>query len=256
MSTSNTPDTTRPPSIGGTGGLPKKSGFRSTPEELARYKLLAESLENRTVLREDVIPARHGRAYEVDPGQILRISCPEGSQVADLNAFNRQDFTEQFWSGRTRVIHGAHLREGDHLWSRPPYMRRMLTLIADTVEHKPLASGARSHDLLFCRCDARLYEMVHGITGSRNCHDNLAEAIAPFGLSQACVHDPFNVFMTTGMNDEGRPFYLPSDSRKGDYVELYAHIPCLVAISACPGGSAGPKSNPLGITIYEAAGEP
>jgi len=41
----------------------------------------------------------------------------------------------------------------------------------------------------------------------------------------------------TGINDAGKPFYLPSDARKGDYVELLAEIDCLVAVSACPGGS-------------------
>lgn len=198
----------------------------------------------------DVIPARHGKAYVVEQGQILRVACPEGSQVADFIAFNKDDPTEQFWSARTRVIHGGHLNVGDHLWSCPPRTRRMLTVIADTVVHKPLQFGARSHDLWFCRCDSRLYEVIHGVKSARNCNDNLAEAIGAFGLCPADVHDPFNIFMTTGINDQGRPFYLPSDSRKGDYVELYADIACLVAISACPGGSAGPRSNPLAITIY------
>lgn len=235
-------------SIGGTAGLSAKPGFRSEAAEQARYRRMAQA--PRRTLLEDIIPPRHGKAYVVEQGQILRVACPEGSQVADFIAFSKDDPAEQFWSARTRVVHGGHLRIGDHLWSCPPRTRRMLTLIADTVEHKPLQFGARSHDLWFCRCDSRLYEVIHGVKGARNCNDNLAEAIAPFGLRPSDVHDPFNIFMTTGINDEGRPFYLPSDSRQGDYVELYADIACLVAISACPGGSAGPRSNPLAITIY------
>ena len=62
----------------------------------------------------------------------------------------------------------------------------------------------------------------------------LAYAISEFGLGPEHVHDPFNIFMTTGVNTEGRPFYLPSDSKKGDFVELVAEINCIVAISACP----------------------
>jgi uncharacterized protein YcgI (DUF1989 family) len=69
------------------------------------------------------------------------------------------------------------------------------------------------------------------------------------------VHDPFNVFMTTGINDDGRPFYLPCDARIGDYVEFVAEMDCLVAISACPGGSSGKISTPLDITIYSAVGQ-
>ena len=64
------------------------------------------------------------------------------------------------------------------------------------------------------------------------------------------MHDPFNIFMTTGLNEAGKPFYLPSDSKKGDYVELLAEMDCLVAVSACPGGSSGPQSNPLMIEIF------
>lgn len=239
-------------SIGGTAGLSAKSGFRSDAAEQARYRELAQA-PRRTVLQ-GVIAPRHGMAYVLEQGQILRVACPEGPQVADFIAFNKDDATEQFWAARTRVIHGGHLDVGDHLWSCPPRTRRMLTLVADTVEHKPLEFGARSHDLWFCRCDSRLYEVIHGLEGARNCNDNLAHAIAAFGLRPSDVHDPFNIFMTTGINDEGRPFYLPSDSRKGDYVEFYADISCLVAMSACPGGSAGPRSNPLAVAIYSPEG--
>lgn len=249
--TDNSHDERKTRSIGGTAGLAAKSPFLPSAADLEKYRQLAGDQAARTRVLEDIIPARHGRAYELSQGQIIRVSCPEGPQVADFIAFNRDDPTEQFWAARTRVIHGGHLQVGDSLWSRPPRMRRMLTLIADSVVHAQLPFQARSHDLLFCRCDARLYEAVHGLQGARNCNDNLAEAIAAFGLGQADVHDPFNIFMTTGMNDAGRPFYLPSDSRKGDYVELYAEMPCLVAISACPGGSAGPRSNPLGVVIYQ-----
>jgi uncharacterized protein YcgI (DUF1989 family) len=237
--------------MAGTSGYQAKTkGGSPTGHDAAFYRALADARERR-VVREDVIPARHGRGYVVEAGQLLRISCPEGSQVADMCVFAKEDPAEQFWSGRTRVVHGGHLNVGDHLWSRPPRSRPMMTIIADTVDHQPLPFGARSHDVLFCRCDARMYKRLYGLDNARNCNDNLAEAIAPFGLAATEVHDPFNVFMTTGINDQGRPFYLPSDSKKGDFVELYAEIACIVALSACPGGSAGPKSNPLGVTIFE-----
>jgi uncharacterized protein YcgI (DUF1989 family) len=164
--------------------------------------------------------------------------------------FNADDRAEKFWSGRTRVIHGGHLKVGDHLWSVPPRVRPMLTLVADTLEHPPHPFGARSHDLLYCRCDSRMYEIVYGRTGARNCNDNLAEAIAEFGIGSEHVHDPFNIFMTTGLNEEGKPFYLPCDATQGDYVELLAEIHCLIAISACPGGSSGPQSRSLMIEVF------
>ena len=234
-------------SIAGTAGY---APLRPTPERLAFYRRLAEETGARRTIDSLVIPRREGRAFTIDRGQILRITCTEGSQVADFIAFGRADLRERFWSGRTRVINGAHLRVGQQLWSTPPYTRPMLTLIADTVDHKALPQRARSHDLLFCRCDARHYELVHGKTGLPSCQENLAAAIAPFGLGPEAVHDPFNIFMTTGLNEEERPFYLPCDARKGDFVELHAEIDCLIAISACPGGSSGPVAHALGIDVF------
>jgi uncharacterized protein YcgI (DUF1989 family) len=198
-----------------------------------------------------VIPARTGRAFRVAEGEVLRLRCHEGPQVADLIAFNADDTRERFWQARTRVVHGGHLGVGDQLWSIPPWTRPMMTLITDTVAHGDLADGARSHDLLFCRCDARLYALVHGrADGQPNCNDNLVAAIAPFGLTPGDVHDPFNVFMTTGLNRSGKPFYLPSDAQTGDYVDLLAEMDVLVAISACPGGSSGGQSHPLEVEIF------
>jgi uncharacterized protein YcgI (DUF1989 family) len=98
-----------------------------------------------------------------------------------------------------------------------------------------------------------MYAMVYGRVGARNCNDNLAEAIGEFGIAPEHVHDPFNIFMTTGINDTGKPFYLPCDAKQGDHVELVAEIDCLVAVSACPGGSSGPQSRPLGIEIFSPA---
>jgi uncharacterized protein YcgI (DUF1989 family) len=64
------------------------------------------------------------------------------------------------------------------------------------------------------------------------------------------VHDPFNIFMTTGLNRDGKPFYLPSDAQKGDHVDLLAEMNLLVAISACPGGSSGKQSYALEVEIF------
>lgn len=236
---------TSPPSIAGSAGYP------AVPKEdaLGRCEVLAKGVSARPIVKSETIPARTGRAYRVAAGEVLRVRCPEGPQVADLIAFNGDDSREKFWQARTRVVHGGHLGVGDQLWSIPPWTRPMMTMIADTVAHEGLADGARSHDLLFCRCDARLYELVHGRVGP-NCNDNLVAAIAPFGLGAGEVHDPFNVFMTTGLNRSGKPFYLPSDARTGDYVDLLAEMNVLVAISACPGGSSGKQSLPLEVQIF------
>lgn len=235
-------------SIAGVGGY---AALGPDDAQLARHRQIASGEIARRLVHEFTIPARESLGFAVTAGQVMRLCCREGPQVADMIVFNHDDPSERFWSARTRVIHGGHLTTGDQLWSMPPHVRPMMTLIADTVAKSDHPQGAASHDLLFCRCDARHYEIVHNASNVANCQDNLAAAIAPFGLGSDQVHDPFNVFMTTGLNQDGRPFYLPCAAQQGDYIEVIAEMNCLVAISACPGGSSGAVSRPLDVSIWQ-----
>jgi uncharacterized protein len=220
--------------------------------DLPFYTRLAQDQKNRDLVQELTVPRKGGKAFVVDKGHILRITCVEGPQVADFNAFFKDDPKEMFWSGRTRLLHRAHLSVGDRLWSTPPRMRPMFTIMADTVDHQPLYRNARSHDLMYCRCNERLGEISIGQKRVNNCNTNLANAIAEFGIPEDYVHDAFNIFMTTGLDENDRFFFLEPDAKKGDYMELFAEIDCIVAISACPGISSGPENYPLGVQIYRA----
>jgi hypothetical protein len=111
-----------------------------------------------------VIPAQTGKAFHLAAGQIVRVTCLEGPQVADMIVFNADDRTEKFWSGRPRVIHGGHLKIGDHMWSVPPRVRPMLTLVADTLEHPPHPFDARSHDLPYWSTLACCMGVLFGAT--------------------------------------------------------------------------------------------
>jgi len=132
-----------PPSMAGVEGFPRDAALTGS-----RYAETARG-ESRQLAQSFIIPARTGKAFPLMAGKIVRVLCVEGPQVADMIVFNLHDPNEKFWSGRTRVIHGGHLKVGDRLWSVPPQVRPMLTLIADTLEHPPHPFGARSHDLLY-----------------------------------------------------------------------------------------------------------
>jgi len=240
--------TNPPPSVAGKGGV---KNLALNQDERARYHDLADRKINLGQTDTAEVPAREGGAITVPAGSVLRITCHEGPQVCDMIAFNADDGNEKFWAARTRVMHGGHLSVGDRLWSVPPYTRPMFTIIADSLAGREFPEGVKPHDLLFCRCDARHYEVNHGDASLPNCQNNLAAVIAPHGLQETHVHDPLNVFMTTGMNEDGRPYYHPSVSEKGDYVEFVAEIDCLVAVSACPGGSSGSVSNGLELSVYQ-----
>jgi uncharacterized protein len=222
-----------------------------TPEQHAFYATVSADLDARTKALEVYVPKEDGRACRVAAHQIVRITCCDGPQVADFNAFAADDPSEFFWSGRTRTLQGAHLRVGDRLWSTEPKMRPMFTFITDTVDHQPLIHNAASHDLIYARCSARAVAMRTGLQGQPNCNDNLKRALQAIGFSDAYTHDAFNIFMTTGYDENHRLFYLEPDAKQGDYVELYAEIDTVVAVSACPGGCNGDTTKGLLIEVFD-----
>lgn len=221
-----------------------------TEAEREFYRTLAARTDGRRQVAALVVAPRTGASFLVGKGQFVRIECDTDAQVADFDVFNRDNPKEQFSSSLTRVIHGSHLTAGHRLWSHPIYYRPMMTLIADTVDHAPSPEGARPHDLLFGMCDEKTHFRRTGRHGMANCRDNLTRAAAELGLAPEDVHDPLNIFMTTGLTREGKVYYLPTRARRGDYVELHAEMDCACAISACPGASSGPNPGGLKITIF------
>jgi uncharacterized protein len=76
-----------------------------------------------------------------------------------------------------------------------------------------------------------------GIPGLNSCHLNLLQAIAPFGLAEGDIRDNVNLFQKMRPDPEtGRIYAALSDSKKGDYIEFYAEMDLLVAVSVCPNG--------------------
>jgi uncharacterized protein YcgI (DUF1989 family) len=218
--------------------------------DMARYAAIA-SVMRTDPLMEAYVPAETGLAFRVGKGQVLRIACVDGPQVCDFNAFAADDPSEYFWSGRTRTLQGAHLSVGDRLWSVEPKMRPMFTIVADTVPRPPLPHNAASHDLIYARCSASAWALRTGRKDAPNCNDNLIRALERIGFDPSFVHDAFNIFMTTGIDDRQKLFFLPPVARRGDYVELYAEIDTVVAVSACPGGCNGEENKGLQISVFD-----
>lgn len=197
-----------------------------------------------------LVPKATGKAFVVQKGQLLRISQPEGPQVVDFDAFNAENPKEYLGSSVTRREEGIHVTVGSKLWTCAPWERHMFTIVTDTVDHKPCESGARSHDFLMGRC-SRVRRRRRWGTDTPGCQEILAAAIEPFGLTEDYVHDPFNIFMKTGVTKDSKTFWEPSDAIKGDCIDLVPEMNCIVAISACPGLSSGTGAFPVGVEIFE-----
>ena len=208
---------------------------------------------SRKLVDEIMVPAEHARAFHVKSGQTMRIIAVEGPQVGEVAIFNAHNYKEVYDPSRSWVW-GCFYQTGNaeriqHLYSRPPRMNVMLEVTEDVIQRHWVWSGAR--------CNRLSYEFRGAKGPVRNCFDNLAEAIAPFGMTAEDVPDVFNLWLNVAYTPDGACIKLPSLARKGDHIDFLGHMDCLIALSACPGNQQditpinGGVNKPLKVEIYE-----
>ena len=217
-----------------------------------------------TKIAEVIVPPRDARAFSVPAGHFLRIVSVEGPQVGDLNLWHEHDLSERFFSGKTRALHATHVSTGDRLWSSLPSLRPMATITHDTLDWYGWdEDGGSVHDVIGTRCDPYTNVLLKGEEYHHCCHSNLTRALAlerNMSLAQAehHIHDVVNVFMCSGFTRDTHQYFMKaSPVRPGDFIEMFAEIDLLGALSACPGGdcSVGHSDDtaacyPLKIEIY------
>lgn len=229
----------------------------------AIYGPIGANTKARTLAHSELIPVRSGRAWTASAGSVVRFSTVDGPQVLDLNIWNRDDPRERFWAARTRQFYGSHVTVGHRLWSNLPFLRPLVTIVADSLAYGLDADGAGCHDLLGTRCDPYVNQLLSGTAYDYHCHSNLTRAVLPYGLTEFDVHDVINIFQVTGlMPDDERYFMKASPAKPGDHFELFCEIDLLMAASTCPGGDlsvplwgpeagAEPVCNPIRVEVFE-----
>lgn len=180
----------------------------------------------------EVIAPRSGVAFELNRGDLLKIIDPEGQQVADLVAFNREDPGESISSGRSidyasKIFFGT----GDRIYSNRSNV--LLDIVEDTVGR---------HDFLLSPCSADMFRIIYGDeTPHPGCFGNLAAALAPHGIGPDAIPTAFNVFMNVRVDGESGVIRVqPPLSRAGDFTVFAARMDLLIGITAC---SAGQSNN-------------
>jgi len=240
---------------------------RLAPADLPSYRAARDGW---TLIDTVMVPPREAASFRVPAGHFFRIVSIEGPQVGDLNLWNAGDIGERFYSGKTRALHGTHLSTGDRLWSNLPYLRPIATITEDTLDWYGFDEwGGAVHDVIGTRCDPYTNKLLSGGDYHHCCHSNLTRALAdalklPLGQAEPHVHDVLNVFMCTGFTrDTGQYFMKATPARPGDFLEFFAEIDLLGALSACPGGdcSASHSSDaaachPLRIEVYRPPNPP
>ena len=126
------------------------------------------------------------------------------------------------------------------------------------------ADGGGVHDVIGTRCDPYTNYMLKGVDYHYCCHSNLTRALAKhtgMSLEQAepYVHDVLNVFMCTGFTQDTKQYFMKaSPVRPGDFIEFFAEINLLGALSTCPGGDCSSSHSddaticyPLLVEVYK-----
>lgn len=218
---------------------------------------------------EVIVPPRDGRSFSVPAAHFFRITSVEGPQVGDLNLWNAKDLSERFFSGKTRALHATHVSTGMRLWSNLPYLRPLATITCDTLDWYGFdADGGGVHDVIGTRCDPYTNRLLSGGDYHHCCHSNLSRALAgatglPVREAEMQVHDVLNVFMCTGFTRDTQQYFMKaSPVRPGDFIEFFAEIELLGALSACPGGdcsathsSDAARCFPLKVEIFRPEAE-
>jgi len=197
-----------------------------------------------TIVKEWIIPAKEYAAFTMRRGQTLRFVDIEGKQVPDLVCFNEHDLTEHLNMGNTLLLNKRReLRQGNVLYSVT--CNPMMT-IAGYSNEESYSYGPM--------CSEELNRIRYGVPGTRNCRDNFAMALAPYGFNRREIPNAFVPFMRVEVEADGSMQIKEPTTRPGDFYDLRADMDLLVAVSNCPqerNPCNGFNPTSTGIIIYE-----
>ena len=188
-----------------------------------------------------------GKAVPVHRGEVMRLEQLEGGTCVDFNAFNLHDHKEFLDCGFTRSFQSFDPRRGEFIWTNAPRGRPMFSIleIADTCEL----------DIVGHRCNRVFQELGWGMTTHANCQDTLAEAIREYGLTPDDVHDSFNLWMATTIDENGHRQFKWNPAQKGDRIDLLAMFDVLAASVICGLGDLVGINNftftPVKLEVFE-----
>ncbi|MFX3650298.1 MAG: DUF1989 domain-containing protein [Paenibacillus sp.] len=170
------------------------------------------------------IPAKTGYALKVSKGSLLRITDLEGQQVIDFVAYDATDVNHRLDPSVTMdVLRTYRIKPGQFVYSNQ--YQPLLKIVRDTV-------GV--HDFFNSACRPEMYEVLYDKKDHASCYHNLNTALEPFGILPPDQHYPFNLFMKSVVDSEGKIDVAAPDSRAGDYIEMEALMDITIGLSACP----------------------
>lgn len=210
----------------------------SAGRRVSRYDAIARATRDPAarIVHTELVAAGTGYGFRVAAGQTFRLSVVDHAQIADVCFFNADDLTEHYAAGTQLAREGGGITRHSHIWGTAPRSRPLATCVADTIRFADNELDARDHATYTAHCNPHHWMLFTG-THPRTCYDNLRAGLAMLGLGQRHVHDNINVFQKCATDARtGQFVIIASDAVAGDFLEFYAEVPLLVAISLCPYG--------------------
>ena len=135
------------------------------------------------------VAARTGRGFEVEAGELIRVTDLEGSQPVDFWAFSKADHLEFLSCEHTKPsIEKLFPHVGDSAYTNR--RRRIVTVVDDT--------SPGQHDMQYAACDPTRYAEL-GVEGyHESCQENLHTALEGFGIAlqvHAAALEPVHQFL-------------------------------------------------------------
>jgi uncharacterized protein YcgI (DUF1989 family) len=192
----------------------------------------------------NTIAPRHGIAFTLKKGQLLKVVDLEGEQVADFICFNLHDKAEYLSSGRTiDYAETIFLTKGHPFYSNRSNI--MFDMIEDTVGR---------HDFLLTPCSSEMFRIIYGHDKPhQGCFGNLSKALKEYGIAPDSIPTTFNIFMNVTVDGvTGKVAVRPPISKAGDHVILKARMDLIVGLTACSAEMSNNYSfKPIGYEIEE-----
>jgi uncharacterized protein len=111
-------------------------------------------------------------------------------------------------------------------------------------------------DIVGHRCNRVMDELGWGLVDHANCQDTLAEAILEYKLTPDDVHDSFNLWMATTIDQDGHRQFRWNPAQAGDRIDLLAMFDVLAVAAICGLGDLVGINNytftPIKLEVLEA----
>ena len=174
---------------------------------------------------EQILEPGEGKAIPLLRGEVLHMTQLVGGQCIDFNGYNLHDYKEWLDCGFNRQ-RGLVTGPGTVVWSGSPRGRPMYVILGASESLDQYYQGHR--------CNGIILEREYGFAHHSSCQCAFAESIREYNLTEDDVHDSYNLWMNTYVDDKGRRIYAWNRAQKGDFVDLLSVFDTLSVPVCCP----------------------